>query len=253
MARIDSHEPSDLEMTWGEDDSAPVPHSIPRPRVMDRYESRSWRIVFVSAAVVALIFWMGSCTGSWHGRNVARNAVLELTSVTNTAEQAKEAAAYWQSEATSATAGYQALESDIASMTADLAQWRLYAEEASATISTLKGQIQQQSRKAPAPKPVTPVQVAAQGAWSAGQVEATLRDAAGTEWIVATGLRVAYKESTYRPDAVNPSGCVGLFQFNSAWGSMEQRLDPVWSCYRFVKVYVDGGAAKIAQHWKATV
>jgi hypothetical protein len=36
-------------------------------------------------------------------------------------------------------------------------------------------------------------------------------------------------------------------------GTAEQRLDPVWSCYRFVRVYAEGGEAKIRQHWKATV
>lgn len=44
----------------------------------------------------------------------------------------------------------------------------------------------------------------------------------------------------------------GLFQFNNAWGSEAERLDPRWSIKRIVKVYRVGGLSKIQQHWKAT-
>jgi hypothetical protein len=37
------------------------------------------------------------------------------------------------------------------------------------------------------------------------------------------------------------------------WGSLEQRLDPTWSCYRFVKVYADGGESAVRRHWAATI
>jgi hypothetical protein len=71
--------------------------------------------------------------------------------------------------------------------------------------------------------------------------------------VVETGTRIAYRESTYRVAATNPSGAAGLFQFMPPWGSLEQRLDPTWSCYRFVKVYADGGESAVRRHWAATI
>jgi hypothetical protein len=96
-------------------------------------------------------------------------------------------------------------------------------------------------------------------AWTRERVAATLRAAAAsyglsateTTWIVEVGCRVAYRESSYRPDARNGQH-LGLMQFNAAWGTAEQRLDPVWSLNRFVKVYADGGESAVKKHWAAT-
>jgi len=96
--------------------------------------------------------------------------------------------------------------------------------------------------------------------WTKTQVQDTLEAAANeyglnkpqTEWIVDIGTKVAYRESRYNTQASNNGKYLGLFQFNANWGSAAERLNPVWSCYRFVKVYVDGGQAAIYQHWKAT-
>jgi hypothetical protein len=96
--------------------------------------------------------------------------------------------------------------------------------------------------------------------WSKGQVSGTLAAAADyygltgakREWIISKGTSIAYKESRYNTHAWNSSNHIGLFQFSDAWASAENRLDGTWSCYRFVKVYVDGGEAKIRQHWRAT-
>lgn len=73
-------------------------------------------------------------------------------------------------------------------------------------------------------------------------------------WIVNAGIRIASRESGNSPGAVSPNGeYVGIYQFGSDWSSMENRLDADWSINRFVKVYKDGGQAKIYQHWRATI
>ena len=101
-----------------------------------------------------------------------------------------------------------------------------------------------------------------QGVWSEAQVKAALY--AGCEkygitgsdrsWLVAAGLRIAWAESRYNPSARNAnSSAAGLFQFLAPWGSLEARLDPVWSCNRFCRVYRDGGEAAIRRHWAATI
>jgi rare lipoprotein A (peptidoglycan hydrolase) len=141
VARIDDYEPEDIEMTWGYDDEGtPQKMKLPRPRVMDRHERRSWVVVFAGSLLVALVFGMGSCTGSLHGRNVARDAVLELEAAVNSGEQAKDAAAYWQQQADEASSSMAAIESDLASMTADCLYWRQRAQEASETIGALRQQ-----------------------------------------------------------------------------------------------------------------
>lgn len=97
--------------------------------------------------------------------------------------------------------------------------------------------------------------------WSESQVRSTLEascdkygvSGAEKEWVVNAGVRIAYRESRYNTQAKNKSSsATGLFQFLKAWGSEADRLDPYWSCNRFVKVYVSGGQKKIKQHWKAT-
>lgn len=112
----------------------------------------------------------------------------------------------------------------------------------------------------PAPATESERAVSSGTTWSRGQVEATLRAAAGeyglsagdTGWIVSKGADIAWRESRYRTAVVNSSGHAGLFQFSKSWGSLANRTDPVWSCYRFVRVFRDGGKAKIQQHWAAT-
>jgi len=95
--------------------------------------------------------------------------------------------------------------------------------------------------------------------WSKSKVSKTLTAACdhygikGSDkaWLVSKGVRIAYRESTYRTHARNGS-CLGLFQFNSGWGAASKRLDGKWSCYRFVRVYRDGGVSAIRRHWRAT-
>lgn len=139
---------------------------------------------------------------------------------------------------------------------------RIAAEKAAAEeAARRKAEAARQAVSAPKAPASGSEQAAPSGTtWSRGQVESTLRSAAGeyglsaadTEWIVSKGADIAWSESRYRTAVVNSSGHAGLFQFSSSWGSLEQRTDPVWSCYRFVKVFKDGGKAKIVQHWAAT-
>jgi hypothetical protein len=112
---------------------------------------------------------------------------------------------------------------------------------------------------APTPRAtVTPKPSRRAGKLSEAEVRTLLENACAkygvaTDWIVPVGLQVAWRESTYNPGAVSASGTyVGLFQFGPPWGG-EERFSAEWSANRFVKVYADGGKAKIRQHWRATV
>lgn len=97
--------------------------------------------------------------------------------------------------------------------------------------------------------------------WSTAHLDAVCR-AALTEygvaesewnWVLAANRNVAFRESGNRPGAKSANGKYwGMHQWNSDWADTE-RVDGEWSVYRFVKVYADGGKAKIRQHWKATI
>lgn len=94
--------------------------------------------------------------------------------------------------------------------------------------------------------------------WTPEHVRAALTEACGrygvpTDWIVEVGVRVCFRESGGRWWVVNSGGYAGLFQFGTDWGKLSLRTDPAWSCDRFVRVYRDGGKAKIQQHWAATI
>lgn len=73
------------------------------------------------------------------------------------------------------------------------------------------------------------------------------------EWLEVAAPRIAYRESRFDSHAANrTSSARGLLQFLQPWGDEADRLDPVWSVYRFVQVYRDGGPRKIRQHWALT-
>lgn len=160
-----------------------------------------------------------------------------------------------RSEATSAIATAKAEHEYLLSVEASLtAAYARIAELEAAPAAEAKAAPSVQAPAAAQPR------VEAQASWDAEQVRATLAVAAseaGLEpadavWIIETGVVVAHRESGY--DAACVTGdCVGLFQFDSGWGSDAERLDPVWSCYRFVQAYVDGGRANIRKHWAATI
>lgn len=70
---------------------------------------------------------------------------------------------------------------------------------------------------------------------------------------------------------ISANGCAGLFQFTTVWKQTavdkrrhkkyhknyrhvtDWRKCPHCSTYRFVRVYKEGGTAKVKQHWKATL
>ena len=203
------------------DDRRPAP----RPRVApDRHERRSWVVVFASLIAVSLIFGLGSCAGAASGRRddtaleaVSREALaagnrvameagyadsLEA-SLTVTAQRADELAVQLQDERQRAE------------------QYRLYAEEASSTIATLK-----QQKRVPEPIPAQ----AAQVTWT-GNVEQWRSLAAAhfpADRVDQALLCISIETGgTGNPYAVSPSGkYVGLFQMDPGWGTYEQRTNP---------------------------
>ena len=146
------------------------------------------------------------------------------------------------SEVESATAAMQAVEDDNAAL-----KRRLRDAQAAPTPVSRSGDTR------------APVTAPSGSVWTREKVEVTLLLACEHHgipkekhaWLIQKGADIAYRESTYRTDARNGQH-IGLFQFNNAWATEAQRLDPVWSCYRFVQVYKDGGEAKIRQHWAST-
>lgn len=238
----------------------------PPARVVTRHEPKRAALGGAILLACGCLFILAACAIVSHAagvakyRPVAEDAVAELAAAQDTAAQAIDNAEYWQAQALEASATIEALASEVASLTAGYESLAIQVEDLELLNRALKNELGAKITPQSAPKaPAAPKQTSA-GAWSADKVAATLRAAAAeyglddkqTAWIVETGVRVAYRESTYRPDARNGQ-YLGLFQFGSAWASAEQRLDPVWSCYRFVRVYAEGGEAKIRQHWKATV
>ena len=238
----------------------------PPARVVTRHEPKRAALGGAILLACGCLFILAACAIVSHAagvakyRPVAEDAVAELAAAQDTAAQAIDNAEYWQAQALEASATIEALASEVASLTAGYESLAIQVEDLELLNRALKNELGAKITPQSAPKaPAAPKQTSA-GAWSADKVAATLRAAAAeyglddkqTAWIVDTGVRVAYRESTYRPDARNGQH-LGLYQFNAAWGTAEQRLDPVWSCYRFVRVYAEGGEAKIRQHWKATV
>ena len=238
----------------------------PPARVVTRHEPKRAALGGAILLACACLLTLAACAIVSHAagvakyRPVAEDAVAELAAAQDTAAQAIDNAEFWQAQAHEASATIDALASEVASLTAGYESLAIQVEDLELLNRALKNELGAKITPQSAPKaPAAPKQTSA-GAWTADKVAETIRAAAAeyglddkqTAWIVETGVRVAYRESTYRPDARNGQ-YLGLFQFNAAWGTAEQRLDPVWSCYRFVRVYAEGGEAKIRQHWKATV
>lgn len=239
MARIDNHEPLDLEMTWGDEDEMRQSFNEPlgRPRVMDRYESRSWRSVFVSWAVAALLlFGAGTCTGNKLNDAEVRDLMLERTEAETRADQSTEAAAYWQQEAIEASATASELAVQLADEQQRAETYRAYAEEASSTIATLK-----QQKATPKPSAPKPVQASYGGGVEQWRplVAAYFPADAVDEALLCISI-----ESGGNPNAVSASGTyVGLFQMDSGWGSFEERTNPEWAIAVAASSYAKKGWA----------
>ena len=87
------------------------------------------------------------------------------------------------------------------------------------------------------------------------QIACYQRGIPGEEWAWLEDAipAITKRESGWRTDAANPtSSALGIAQFLDAWGADRYRRDAVWSIDRMVRVYQDGGKAKIRQHWAAT-
>ena len=238
----------------------------PRPRVPRRETGRRMSAAAASLGLLAaavLVPWTAWTLGRTSGLEYADGVIAEISAEASATEnlyrQALDANEHLINEAIDASRTIDALTSEVESATAAVESLRIEVEDLELLNRALKNEIQKNT----APSTTTPQsspQETGAGAWSREKVASTLTAAAQqygltdteTAWIVETGCRVAYRESTYRPDARNGQ-YLGLFQFGSAWGTASQRLDPVWSCYRFVRVYAEGGEAKILQHWRATV
>jgi hypothetical protein len=267
----------DLEFPVLSPDEPPRPE---RPRVPVPRKKRSplWPIAgYIFAILVAYL--LGRLGGLTYadaalaalGQDVAvADAALaaldqDVTVAEITAAQAVESTEFWMERAAETSETVEALSSEIASTTATIDSLKARILDLEESNAALKRKVEDaapviQPQKATKPAPAPKVQQVNTGSWSREQVASTLTAAAKyyglsetrTAWIVETGCRVAYKESTYRPDARNGQ-YLGLFQFGDSWASESERLDPVWSCYRFVRVYADGGESKIRQHWAATI
>lgn len=169
-----------------------------------------------------------------------------------------------------AIAAYEDLNSKKSS---EVVSWRDKANAAEDTVETLEAEndaiqgdleealrAQENLQRTVERVRVAPERVASGKAWSSAKVRSTLEAACakygitGSDkaWIVAAGLKVAWGESRYNPSARNGSH-LGIMQFRPEWGTAAQRLNGTWSLYRFVRVFRDGGKAKIQQHWAATI
>lgn len=102
-------------------------------------------------------------------------------------------------------------------------------------------------------RPSGPGQVSAEWIRTIAKDEATRRgfSAADKQWVADAAVRVAWRESTNRPNARNGSH-LGLMQFNSRWAGNE-RLCPEWSIRRFIRVMDEAGRDGIRRHWRATI
>lgn len=147
----------------------------------------------------------------------------------------------------------------------EAARKKAEAEAAAARAAAAKQQVSRSSsgssssKSTPSNRSYSSPSNTSGGVWSKSQVSGTLAAAcdyygiSGSDksFIVNKGTSIAYRESRYNTQAKNGQ-YLGLFQFGSAWGSASNRLDGTWSCYRFIRVYKEGGLSKIKQHWAST-
>lgn len=217
MARVDDYEPLDIDLGFPvlEDQAvsrqrpARAPRTAPNPKTWV-YILR-WVIVI---AVLGAIFGVGAALGSCSSRRVARDLRLDIASLETSAGVNRQSATFWESEATSATAVLGAVESDLASMSAECALWKARSEDASATIATI--QQQKAIKAAPAPRPT---QVSYESSYNTSGVEQwrALVDEYFPDENVDAALSVMRKESGGNPNATGPLmrdgyRCSGLLQ-----------------------------------------
>lgn len=142
-APIDRHQESDLEMTWGYEEDG---MGLPRP-LAPRSSITGLRVIAGALILAVVAGFICYQVGHVSGRQTAQEAAqVTIAAYTDAAERASKSADYWRAAAIDASATADALESDLASITAE---WQRQAEEASATILILQ---QKRAAKRSAPR-----------------------------------------------------------------------------------------------------
>jgi hypothetical protein len=245
-APIDRHKATDdLEMTWGyKDDGTPVRMGLPVPR--RRPPLTGYRVIIGVIILALMAGFVCYQVGHVRGRQEQQvRSQVTITALENSAEIASDSADYWRGAAIDASATAEALESDLASVTAE---WQQQAEEASATIGVLQ-------QKRTAPKPKTPHLATASYSpgveqWR-GSVARWVAYYGGTADNVEQFLRVMTGESHGNPNATNGQH-FGLMQIASIvhaakiaekaaeWGMAPNLYDPEFNI-RFAAYMSAGG------------
>lgn len=147
----------------------------PTPRPLHVEKERTPLTLALNAAaaiaVLLLLVWAGYHAGIRDNADMIGHAGLEVGRLASTSHMSMDTATHWMEEATEASKTIDALESELASTTADLEFYKGRAEEASATISTLKSQLQQMKRsRSSAPAVQASVTSTATAGWSTASV-----------------------------------------------------------------------------------
>lgn len=201
----------DLEFVWSHIKEPKAPHVPREPRPK---KDRSLLVLSLVAVVVVFgLLLAGIAIGRASGKRLAADAMIEKAAAEARAEQAKDAATYWQQEAVEASKTASALAIQLEDERQRAETYKEYAEEASSTIATLK-----QQKAAPKPQSTQAIQVS----YNTSGVE-QWRDLV-TRWVTHYGgsevnveqfLSVMRKESGGNPTSVNKSsGCSGLMQIH---------------------------------------
>lgn len=185
-ARIDSYEPGDLDMAWGKKSDSPVPLTP----IRTRSPVTGCRVILVALIIAVAIAFAAYLLGHASGREQQQVAFRgTITTLLNSADEAADSADYWRGAAIDASATADALESDLASLTAE---WQRQAQEPAPTVIPQKA----------APKPRPPVQ--------------TSMEATGT-WQTA-------KASWYGPECFGNNTANGTPYTPEAWGVAHKSL-----------------------------
>jgi rare lipoprotein A (peptidoglycan hydrolase) len=146
----------DLDLGWGEEKKKkptprPLPTRSPRPK---------WTHPVAILAAVAVALVLGLAFGSNSGQRAAREAVEAQTAAENTARMFEQERDTLNESLAAITERVDDLESDLASATAAAEDWRVRAEDSSATAAAIRddntalkaevARLQQMKRTAPA-------------------------------------------------------------------------------------------------------
>lgn len=216
-----------------------------------RYEPPPLNVPKVTAILMTLII-IFAVVDSWVNLTREATAANEMaTRAAEAAQEAQEAADAWHGYYLDSQGEIEHLRASVASLTA--------------TVRSLQATLDAEREKNTA----VPTEIrdyydslpdrGGSDALDRWEVEALLRAACNyygitgdeADWLVEKGTVIAWRESSWRPHARNGS-YIGLFQFGPSWGSEADRLDEQWSCYRFVRAYVDGGEQNLRSHWSQT-